>query len=81
MADMKRWEYAVASLAMANNRSTLAWNGPDGMREQQYRGLAPPREFVEQLNQAGGAGWEAVGYTMAFGAAFGVSCLLKRSLE
>jgi hypothetical protein len=84
MADMKRWEYAVVGLAMVNNRSNLTWNGPDGMREHQYRGLAP-REFVEQLNQAGGAGWEAVGYTMAFGplpaGVAGVSCLLKRSLE
>jgi hypothetical protein len=80
MVDMKKWEYVVVGMSIANNGSTLIWNGPEGMQEYKYRGLAP-REYVGLLNQAGEAGWEAVGYTMAFGIASGVSCLLKRPLE
>jgi hypothetical protein len=80
MVDMKKWEYAVVGMSIVNNDSTLIWNGPDGMQEYSYRGLAP-HEYVELLNQAGEAGWEAVGYTMAFGIATGVGCLLKRPLE
>jgi hypothetical protein len=78
-----KWEYAVLGFTAMNNGSgNLKWNGPDGIREQQHRRL-PPREFIEQLNQAGGSGWEAVGYTSTMGGAPVVvvlSCLLRRPL-
>jgi len=62
MAYMRKWEYAVLGLSMVDGRISLIWDGPDGMRELRTRD-PEVHDFVEQLNQAGRAGWEAVGYT------------------
>jgi hypothetical protein len=57
MTYMGKWEYAQLGLVIVNGHSRVIWNGPDGTRD------LGARDFVEQLNHAGGAGWEAVGYT------------------
>jgi hypothetical protein len=61
MAVMRTWEYATLGLASVNGRTNLIWDGPDGIRDITTRNPGP-HDFVEQLNQAGRAGWEAVGY-------------------
>jgi hypothetical protein len=73
MMAMAKWEYADLS-AWRGRQRTVYWDGPDGQWSKEA-------DFVEQLNQAGQQGWEAVGYaTTIWYNTDGVSCLLKRPL-